>query len=366
MIQKLIFNAPFNSLSFGNVSYNMLRELYKKDIEVIVFPEGNIDLSAFNPTQEFLAKFSQSVQDRYKKYSKDIPTLKMWHINGSEKKLTNKHFLYTFHELDFATQEEINIVNSQEHTFFSSRYSENIFKTFGGDESKISSVPIGFDIDFHNTNKKYYGDDVISFGISGKFEKRKNTAKLLNLWAKRFGNDKRYVLNAAIINQFFKPEDMNALISNALEGKRYWNINFLNFMKTNAEVNDFLNCVDIDLSGISNAEGWNLGAFNSTCLGKWSIVTNCTSHKDWATKDNCILINPDGKQPALDGAFFHQNQPFNQGNTFSVSDEIILNAFEKSLSFAKKQNEEGIKLRQKFTYESTMDQIVSKIEEKCS
>ena len=75
---------------------------------------------------------------------------------------------------------------------------------------------------------------------------------------------------------------MNQIIAQALEGKTYGNINFLPRLGTNSEVNEMLNSIDIDLSGLSGAEGWNLPAFNSTCLGKWSMVLNCTSHKDWA------------------------------------------------------------------------------------
>ena len=42
-----------------------------------------------------------------------------------------------------------------------------------------------------------------------------------------------------------------------------------------SKVNILINNIDIDLSGLSNGEGWNLPAFNATALGKWSIVSNC-------------------------------------------------------------------------------------------
>ena len=40
-MDKIIFKAAFNSLSFGNVSYNFARELYKKDMKVSIFPIGD-------------------------------------------------------------------------------------------------------------------------------------------------------------------------------------------------------------------------------------------------------------------------------------------------------------------------------------
>jgi len=52
-MSKIIFNAPFNSLSFGNVSYNLAREMYKRDMDVGIFPIGdNIDINAFDNTSE--------------------------------------------------------------------------------------------------------------------------------------------------------------------------------------------------------------------------------------------------------------------------------------------------------------------------
>jgi hypothetical protein len=38
---NLTVNAPINSLSFGNVSLNILRELYKKNTELTFFPIGD-------------------------------------------------------------------------------------------------------------------------------------------------------------------------------------------------------------------------------------------------------------------------------------------------------------------------------------
>ncbi len=362
MINKLILDAPFNSLSFGNVSYNFLRELYKhEDLEIIIFPQGDkADFSAFEPSQEFLYKFRESCNNKLKKYSGDIPTLKLWHINGAERKLTNKQFLYTFHELDFATEEEINIINSQTHTFFSSSFSKNVFDTFGADCDKTSYIPIGFDTDFYETKRPRQNVPQVIFGLMGKFEKRKHTAKILKLWAQRYGNNPKYQLITCITNPFFNEEQNNALISNALEGKRYFNINFLPWMKTNKEVNEIMNVVDINLSGLSGSEGFNIMSFNSLCLGKQSIVLNATAHKDWATKENSILVEPNGAENAIDNIFFKPNEPFNQGNIYTFSDESFYEATEKAILKAKQYNSEGAKLKE-MTYKNTIDKILETI-----
>ena len=46
---KLLVNAPINSLSFGNVSINILRSLYKKGADLCFFPIGDkTDVSAYD------------------------------------------------------------------------------------------------------------------------------------------------------------------------------------------------------------------------------------------------------------------------------------------------------------------------------
>ena len=46
---KLVVDVPLNSLSFGNVSLNLLREMYKKEIDVALFPTGGqVDIEAFD------------------------------------------------------------------------------------------------------------------------------------------------------------------------------------------------------------------------------------------------------------------------------------------------------------------------------
>ena len=196
----------------------------------------------------------------------------------------------------------------------------------------------------------------------GKWEKRKHTARILKIWAQKYGNNYNYQLSCCINNPFLKPEQLNQLISEALEGKQYGNINFLPFLKTNSEVNEFLNAIDIDLTGLSGAEGWNLPAFNATALGKWSIVLNATSHKDWANEDNSILLDPKSKIPAYDGAFFTEGAPFNQGNIFDFDDNEVIGKMEEAESKCQKENTEGLKLQEKFCYKNMLDSVLTNID----
>lgn len=360
-MRPLTLSLPINNLSFGNVSVNILREIYKRgDIDVVLFPKGNkIELDAFDRLdKEFVAWLVQKANERLNRFKREAPSLKLWHINGAEEKYSDQQYLFSFYELNNPTIAELNIVNNQSLTIFSSSVARDVFNSSLGFDVSVS-VPLGFDTDFYLTNKRYYPSDVIHFGLMGKWEKRKHTEKIIKLWLKKYGNNTKYRLTCCVYNPFYKPEQMNAVVGNAIEGKRYSNINFLNYLKTNSEVNEFLNSIDIDLSGLSGAEGWGLPAFNATALGKWSIVLNATGHTDWANSENSILVQPNGLMPAYDGIFFHPNQPFNQGDIYTWSDEEVIQAFERAESLAKTKNENGIKLQTDFSYAKTVDKLLS-------
>ncbi len=359
-MHKLNLDAPFNSLSLGNVSLNFTRELRDKNIDLNIFPVGRSDLKAYDKMpKEFFEWLKDNVSSNLKNLNRNTPTLKIWHLNGSEKKIGDKQFLYSFYELDSPTEEEISIVKAQNHVFFSCSEAMEIFREKGCDN--VSYVPLGFDNDFHSTGKKYLDDDIIHFGLIGKMERRKNTQALIQLWIKKFGNNPRYQLSCLVGNPFLKKENMDSGIKSCLNNQNYSNVNILPRLETNSEVNELMNSIDVDLSGISNGEGWNLPSFNATALGKWSIVSNCTSHKDWANDKNAILIDPIGKQPCYDNVFFKEGGQFNQGQYYRLNGNDISDAMDKSVQMAKAENTEGLKLQEKFTYAKTIDKILEKI-----
>ena len=357
---RLLVNAPINALSFGNVSVNILRELFKKNIDLVFFPIGDkAEMDAYDKIDHDFVKYLQSAtNDRYSKISKDIPSLKLWHIFGSETRYSKNQSLFTFHEVSEVTNLEKNLLKLQDNIFVSSNYTKNIFNLNGLDN--VTHVPLGFDNDFQITNKTYL-QDKIHFGILGKFENRKNTARIIKSWLKLFGNKPEYQLSCAITNPFLDKARFQNELLKVLEGKNYNNLNFVPYMQTNSEVNDYLNSIDIDLGGLSGAEGWNLPSFNATALGKWSVVINATAHKDWATKDNSILIEPSSLKDCYDDVFFKKGQSFNQGQFFDISDQEIDDAILKSVSYAKKPNPEGLKLQKQFTYEKTVETILCAI-----
>tara|TARA_B100000519_G_scaffold169539_1_gene154780 strand:+ start:1226 stop:2305 length:1080 start_codon:yes stop_codon:yes gene_type:complete len=352
---KLIVEAPLNSLSFGNVAFNIIRELHKKDVEIGLFPTGEPDFSAYELADDLKEYIERSVNKKWDVINPHTPCLKLWHLNGSENRKTKDQYLYTFYECNNPTDMEVKLCSLQDKTIFSSKDAEGHFRKKGCQNTAV--IPLGFDKDFFPTGKSYL-KDVIHFGLMGKFEKRKHTQKIIQTWLKKYGNNPKYQLTCCVNNRFFQPEQMNGLISETLGGSNYSNVNILPSLVKNSEVNELLNAIDIDLTGLSGGEGWNLPSFNATALGKWSVVLNATSHKDWATKENAIMIEPSGEMDVQDGVFFTKDTPFNKGTFYTWTEDEAVAAMEKAESKVGQINTEGQKLADKFTYSKTVDAIL--------
>lgn len=366
MLQKLVVTAPVSQLSLGQVSYNILRELYRRKVQIVWFPIGNPDFGAFKGDSQFAAWLQHGANNRLTKLDRKVPSFRLWHLNGAEQKLTDRQFTFSFHECDQATDAEINIANQQDGTFFSSSWTVDTFRTYGA--RNVSFIPLGHDEDFQPLPYRLTPEDETHWVLAGtKFEQRKNTELIVKTWVKRYGGNPKHKLTLAVTNPFFQPpnaqQDMMPSLYNAcFEGKpKPFNVNILPLLRTNAEMNQVYNSADICLAGLSSSEAWNIPSFTTTALGKWSIVLNCTAHKDWATSENSILVEPAGMRPVYDGVFFQQGAPFNQGNIYSVTAEQIDTAFTEAEKRAKTPNPAGQKLRETFTWAKTVEQILEKI-----
>ena len=359
---KLLLDAPINDLSFGNVSLNLIREFYKRKVELGLFPiRGRVNLSSFTLDDNLTNYIQEAINDRHSYLAEDIPCLKLWHLDGAEDRKNPSQYLYTFYECSEPTPVELSIAGCQTKTIFSSKYSRDSFRDRGC--RTVESVPLGFDEDFKIIDNKSL-EGVVHFGLMGKFEQRKHTGRIIQAWLKKYGNNNKYQLTCCINNPWIEGDGMQKVLNNVLQGKRYTNINFLPRLQKNSEVNELLNSIDIDLTGLSGGEGWNLPAFNATCLGKWSVVLNETSHKDWATEANSIIVESSGKFDCEDHKFFKKGINFNQGEFYTWTEDQAIAAMEKAESKAGQLNTEGRKLAEKMTYSNTVDGLFAHIQDK--
>jgi hypothetical protein len=357
---SLAFNLPVNSVSFGQISTLILRELYASKLNVGILPISNVDLSTQSDlTQEFGNWLQQSINSSLETLNRKNKIFKLWHLNGSFESYSNEQALLSFYELDQPTKIELNTVKNNHKVLFSSKETVEIFKSLGC--SNVEYIPLAFDkYNFNRVDKSYFADDRIIFNLVGKLEKRKHHLKLIRLWAQKFGNNKKYALQCSIFNPFLKQEDQNNIISQALEGKSYFNINFLPFMGQNKIYNDFLNSGNIVI-GMSGGEGWGLPEFHSVAMGKHAVIMDAHGYKSWANKNNSILVKPNSKIEAYDGMFFNKGGPYNQGHIYDFNEEEFINGCELAIKKVEtnKVNEEGLKLQQEFTSEKFIENVIS-------
>jgi len=355
-------NLPINSVSFGQVSTLLLRELFLKNKVVPIFPIGQPDLSSQNIEKDFGEWLQSNINLSLSKHSRKNKIFKLWHINGSLESFSEKQILFSFYELDSPTEVELNIIKNNDKVLFSSKYSIDIFKKYGC--NNIDYLPLAFDkYNFKKLEKDFFSDRIV-FNLLGKLEKRKHHKKIIQTWLKKFGNDKRYHLQCAIFNPFLKPEDQQNLIQHSiLENKNFFNISFLNFIQKNSDYNDLINSADIVL-GMSGAEGWGLPEFHSTAIGKHAVILNAHAYKEWANNENSILVNPSSKIEAYDNMFFHKGQIFNQGNIYDFNEDEFISACEKAIEKVSisKVNKSGLKLQEEFSSEKFADNVLNIIQ----
>ena len=97
---RILVETPLNPLSLGNVGYNIVKELIERDIDVGIWPVGNVDLKAYNVPDHIGKKIESGIQDRfYYLYSPEnldsnesIPVLFALHGYGSS---ASRHLSYT-------------------------------------------------------------------------------------------------------------------------------------------------------------------------------------------------------------------------------------------------------------------------------
>lgn len=363
MIQNFSIEVPLNQTSLGQQGAGILVEMFRRELSPNIFTISQVDLSQLNIPEGFIDWLNLCTNKAPSNFKKDEVNLKLWHISGSHLKVGYKNRLHTVHELDKITDTEVNIMRQYDSVTVPSVYNQQVFAA-GGIKSDV--VPNFFD-QRHIFETKIHKDENITYwSLIGKYEKRKHTKHLIDLWIRKYGGNKEHRLNLSVWNMHLfqnvpteqRMNHFQSMIQHEIGRPLPWNVNVLGFMNYK-DFNQVLNCCDIDLSGLSGAEGFNLPYNATRCLGKRGVCLNAHAHLDYATTENSILVEPTGKQDAKDGVFFGDGQ-FNQGNIYSLpADEIVITAFEEALARPVPDKALAEKLKEKFSVKNSVDLLLS-------
>lgn len=357
--------VPINSVSFGFVAYNILVELYKRSIEINLFPIGPVDLSSY-PAAKRIVGFEdwlkESIYYAPERFNKHDKTFNLWHItNGSEQSLGVKRNLLTFHELNNITPVEVNSLNNQDTIFVTSKSTHNIIK-IDGVKTDVVVVPLGFDnLHFKNLNQRAYTDDRIVFSLFGKLEPaRKRHGKVIQNWIKKFGNDRRYQLHLQVFNPHLTPEQNSGLLGQII-GNIPFNVNILPHVKDLDIYNQCLNAADIVMD--MGTEGWSIPSFSATAIGKHAVCLNYAGIAEWADKENSVLIEASSMIEPYDNMFFHKGGRTNQGLIADFKDEEFIYGCETAINRFQnnRTNLSGLELQNRFNWKHTVDVILDNL-----
>jgi hypothetical protein len=100
-------------------------------------------------------------------------------------------------------------------------------------------------------------------------------------------------------------------------------------------------------------------------MGKHSVIMNATGYKEWASKENSVLVNPSSKISSVDGVFFNEGAEYNQGKIYDFDEDSFIEGCEGAIKRVESNrvNEEGLKLQEEFTYKKTADKILELIKD---
>jgi hypothetical protein len=312
----MIVNCPVNTLSFGQVSVNILEQMFLANMKIGFFPIGETDLTAYDVSDDFKNWLNEAYAKRYEFLERDEPTLKIWHLNGTEAKLTSRQALLTFHETSLMTDVESYIASKQDKVFVCSEYTWNVFSA---GKHKLDMAYIKLGIDNHLFKKDMFAAgkrnrEVTQWGLVGKYEARKNTKGIIEAWTKLFGNNPKHQLNLLVYNPFFSNEQNTQLLLNCFKNREIpSNVNPLSPVSKNRDMFELYNYIDIDLGGLSFGEGLNIPSLTAYSLGKHCVVLKGHAHDSW-TGEDCTFVIPEGQVECYDSVFFHKDLQFNQGN----------------------------------------------------
>jgi glycosyltransferase involved in cell wall biosynthesis len=350
---------PINGLSFGQVSFGLLKEFFNRKFLPNLFPIGQVDLQAYDIDKPFFDWLQFCCQKAHANFSRKFPTIRLWHLIESERRLSDKTILWTFHETDSLTKTEKNIIRNNDLVLFSSNYSYEIAKSEGLENVGVCHPYF----DSHNVKEdnNIQKIDAINFLLIGKFEKRKHTRKIIRIWKKLFGNDKRYRLNCLIDNPFIQKDQWSEILNEVFEGSVPWNVNLISRQDKNSDVNKLMNSCDIDLSGLSGAEGFNLPLFNMLSLNKVCVAMDAHAHSDFINNGNSVIVKPSQKIPIYDDAFFKLGNIVNQGNMFDFDDKEVEDKILEAVEFFNSGEKSISTLPSVFSVQNTVDTLLSKI-----
>lgn len=287
--------APINTLGYGVAGYNILKQLYKIDNSVSLYP--------ISQPQDFSGHELDAAILNQDKCLIDRPCVKIWHQNDLTTRVGNgKYIGFPIFELTKFNAKEITSLHHCNKIFVCSKWAKQIIlqNTKFKDED-VHVVPLGVDNDIFSPSN-VSGRQSTVFLNCGKWEKRKGHDILLECFNNAFSENDDVEMWMMCDNPFIGEgnQSWQNLYKNSRLGSK---VRIIPRQKTHQDVMSIMRQADCGIFP-SRGEGWNLELLEMMAMGKHVIATNYSAHTEFCTPVNSRLINIDNLETAFDGVFF--------------------------------------------------------------
>jgi glycosyltransferase involved in cell wall biosynthesis len=287
-------SAPINKLSYGIVSNNIIKHLVKYR-EVFLSPIGAFE----SPTKE-----AEESAIRFLEGEVDICTnsLKIYHqFDLATHMGKGKHVGLPFFELDTLSQRDIAHMRLNDLIISPSKWGKEVInQNIPGLDCEV--VPMGVDTSIFYPKHFKRGNKCVFLNI-GKLEKRKGHDVLLNAAERVFAGRDDVSLWMMAGNKFISESQYSEYVRDA-RSRLGDKVAFLPHVESDEEVASIINRADFGVYPY-RAEGFCLPLLESMACGLKVIATNYSAPTEYLTKDNALLIEPEGLEPAVDNIFFN-------------------------------------------------------------
>jgi len=354
-MKNLNINCPIGGTGYGITSLNILKELFKINENIALFPVGNN--MTFNSDDEKLL-LQQCLQNN-QHFEYTAPCLKIWHQNDLASSIgKGKYYAFPFFELDTFSELEKHHLNYPDHLFVASEWGKNIL-IHNGIYKSITVAPLGVDTSiFKQSSKiKLENQPYIFFHI-GKWEKRKSQDFLIKAFETTFDINDNVELWLMPYNPFLNKEEEQNWLKLADNSKLSSKIKVFNRVETQYDLASFINHGDCGVF-LSRAEGWNNEIIECMAMNKPIITTFYSAHTEYCNENNSYLVYIEEKEPAYDNKWFN-----GQGNWAKLGNDQL----EQTVYYMKKvyndnirSNPQGLATAEKYSWTNTANIISSTI-----
>jgi|TARA_R110000765_G_scaffold414831_1_gene515562 glycosyltransferase involved in cell wall biosynthesis len=356
-------SCPINQLGYGLSGLNITKSLIDLKQDVSLFPIGNIEATDEHTDMLKSAIGSARTPDW------KAPSIKMWHQHDMAQFVGNgTKYGFPIFELDRFTDLELHHLHYLDNWIVTSQWGKDIIieslsKIRGEDYVKEHThiVPLGVDREVFREATSHKEETI--FFNCGKWEVRKGHDVLIKAFNEAFNEDDNVELWMMCDNPFY-PEEENfkweRLYRSSKLGEK---VRIIPRQKTQQDVYNVMTQTDCGVFP-ARAEGWNLELLEMMSCGKNVIATNYSAHTEFCNKDNCLLVDTEEKEDAVDGFWFR-----GQGQWASIKEKEISSLAEHMRTVHEqkkadnlKMNQSGVDTAKQFSWKNSAQKVIEAIE----